>query len=211
MPVTSPLFGTLTECACLVEARARRRWEEGIAASGMGAGLARQTFASFKRERQPVAYDAAWDFAQGNGRWLALLGTVGGGKSHLLAAIANDVIGRGGQPLYWLVADLVGYLQTGYSAGDFPARLERVKSCQWLLLDEYDVGLGRDNDARERARDRDEKMFMILNHRLNHALPVALATNGRLEQFPPRLASRLSDATLVDAVAMRPGDYRLEK
>lgn len=200
-------------CNCKVREIADKRWREGIAHSGMGAGLAEQTFANFKEPRQPVAYECALAFAEdpADSRWLALFGGTGTGKSHLLAAIANETITRGHLPLYWLVSDLVGYLQAGYGAGDFVERYERVKSCPILLLDEYDVGLGQDQGARERGRDRDEKMFGILNHRLNHKLPVALATNGRLEQFPPRLASRLSDASRVDAVTMRPGDFRLEK
>jgi DNA replication protein DnaC len=213
VPVEHPDFGKLELCSCKAEALAAKRWREGVALSGMGPGLAKQTFANFRDSRQPVAAELALEFAlnDGQGRWLAFLGGTGTGKSHLLAAICNEMIARGRQPLYWLVSDLVIYLQAGYSAGDFPERLARIKDADVLLLDEYDIGLGQDQGARERARDRDEKMFAILNHRLNHALPVALATNGRLEQFPPRLASRLSDATLVDAVTMRSGDYRLEK
>jgi DNA replication protein DnaC len=213
VPVEHPDFGKLEQCACLGEQLAAKRWREGVVLSGMGQGLARQTFGNFRRERQPVAYELALEFVADLGarRWLAFLGGTGTGKSHLLAAICNGMIDLGRQPLYWLVSDLVIYLQAGYGAGDFPERLARIKDADVLLLDEYDIGLGQDQGARERARDRDEKMFSILNHRLNHALPVALATNGRLEQFPPRLASRLSDATLVDAVTMRSGDYRLEK
>lgn len=217
VPVTDPRFpSVLAVCDCLAERQAERRWREGLDASNMGAGLARLRFDTFDAARQPVAYDLARAFAGAIAdgqptRWLALFGGTGTGKTMLLASICGELIQRGHRPVYWLVPDLVAHLQAGYGAGDFPARFDAVRDAEVLLLDEYDVGIGQDQGARERARDRDEKMFMLLNHRLNHALPTALATNARLEQFPPRTASRLSDASVVDAVAMRPGDYRLEK
>lgn len=209
--MTDPRFGALVECHCTIDRREERIWREGIVAARMGPGLAAQTFANFVVQRQPVAHDTALAFAHGSGRFFAMFGSTGVGKSHLLAAIANHLIAAGRRPVYWLVADLVGYLQEGYSAGDFPARLEAVKETEVLLLDEYDVGVRQDDRGRNEARDRDEKMFMILNHRLNWKYPTALATNASLGQLPPRIMSRLSDPTLTDGVIMRPGDYRLER
>lgn len=190
---------------------AEGRWREGIVASGMGPALARHTFRAFDGRRQPVALGAARAFAADPRRWLLLMGSTGTGKTHLLCAVANQLIQEGRRPVYWLVADLVAWLQAGYSAGDFPDRLGRVKSCDVLLLDEYGLDLAEDDPARARARDRDEKMFMILNHRIGWELPVMLATNAKLAAFPPRIRSRLSDTALVDGIVMRPGDYRLER
>lgn len=60
-----------------------RTWKED--------GLLQKTFATFQRERQPLACDKAQQFSQNPRGVLSLYGPYGIGKTHLLAAIANHL------------------------------------------------------------------------------------------------------------------------
>src|SRR5690348_11930251 len=58
-------------------------------------GLASKTFETFQRERQAAAFDLALTFVAHSQGVLALYGSYGTGKTHLLAAIANAVSAAG--------------------------------------------------------------------------------------------------------------------
>ena len=48
--------------------------------------------------------------------------------------------------------------------------LSEVKSCGWLILD--DAGTERDTNW------NDERLFVLIDHRCNHNLPVVVTTNA---------------------------------
>jgi len=176
----------------------------------MGPDLWDKTFGNFERDKQPSAYAAALAFASAcfekplavapDVKWLALYGVTGCGKSHLLAAIAGDLIRRGRRPLYWTLPDLLAHLQAGYRDQSFDQRLEAILAADVLLLDEWGVEKLTD--------DKHEILYRIVSHRLTWRLPTAIATNLQPHQFPARFRSRLGDPERVVAVGMRRRDYR---
>lgn len=205
MPVTDPEFGRPVPCACVAERSRERRWREGIAASRLGRRLATQTFENFARALQPVAFDEARDWSSRPVGWVVLYGSVGAGKSHLLAACANALIRAGRRPLYWEVTELLDHLREGYADNSFRERILAVQDADVLLLDDY----GTESLSKSGSTNADEIMFRVLNHRYGEELPTAISTNLKPGDFPHRIRSRMGDVSLVATVTLRPGDYRL--
>lgn len=199
--VPAPLGGNTVEtCSCMKTRQRDAAWRDGIAAANIGPGDSENTLAGFDPAYQPEAFRLASSFARSPDRWLVLYGVTGSGKTHLLTAMANELIRRERRPLYWIVPDLIRHLQDGYADHTYTARLDAVRGADVLLLDEW--GLNRT------TTDRDEMLFAILNHRIGWRLPTAIGTNLRPRDMPPRIRSRLNDGEYVDGVVLRPFDYR---
>jgi len=120
--------------------------------------------------------------------WLVLLGTTGCGKTHLAAAVANQVIGRGAPVYFVVVPDLLDHLRAAYSPDSkvsYDQLFENVKAAPLLILD--DLG------AHSSTPWAEEKLYQLINHRYNHRLPTVITTNLALDELDERLASRLAD------------------
>ena len=195
-------LGNHTElCDCRKAGLSQRAWQRAKAASQLLPGLYQLSFGTFRRERQPAAFQAAADFAADPARsWLVLAGEHGTGKTHLLAAIVNRLLHTDAHPVYQLVPELLRHLQQGIAAGDYARRWEDVKRAEVLALDD----LGKEQPSPW----RDETLFVLLDFRWAMGLPTAVATNLKLADLPPALASRLADQARSKVVRMRPGDYR---
>ncbi len=195
-----PDFGRLVRCVCNPAAPTHT-------ASDLPPRLQWQTFASFivvdeapppqGRGSNRAMQAAASAFAADPHGWLLLAGSVGTGKTHLLAAIAQSAR----RSSHFLTApDLLDELRTGYNDDSYAVRFDALRMSPLLLLD--DLGAESATDWAE------EKLFQLLNYRYNWELPTAIATNLPLEKLPARLRSRLSDRTLVKAVVATVGDVR---
>ncbi len=127
-------------------------------------------------------------YAEAPHLWLVLLGTTGCGKTHLAAAVANQVIARG-EPVYFVVVpDLLDHLRSAYSPDSrvsYDELFENVKAAPLLILD--DLG------AHSSTPWAEEKLYQLINHRYNHRLPTVITTNLALDELDERLASRLAD------------------
>jgi DNA replication protein DnaC len=90
--------------------------------------------------------------------WLTLLGPYGLGKTHLAAAIAHEVLGRGETVLFAVVPDLLDHLRATFepqSTVAYDERFELVRSVRLLILDD----LGTES-ATLWAR---EKLYQLVN------------------------------------------------
>ncbi|MGI5836635.1 MAG: ATP-binding protein [Chloroflexota bacterium] len=134
------------------------------------------------------AFKLSREFAENPHLWLVLLGTTGCGKTHLAAAIANQVIARG-QPVYFVVVpDLLDHLRSAYSPDSkvpYDELFETIRTAPLLILD--DLG------AHSSTPWAEEKLYQLVNHRYNHRLPTVITTNLALDELDERLASRLAD------------------
>lgn len=63
------------------------------------------------------AYVARWDECKQTCRCLTFLGTVGTGKTHLAAAIANEILAGGGTALFRSVTDAIRLVKSSYGVG----------------------------------------------------------------------------------------------
>lgn len=214
VPLSHPDFGKPVRCSCREAEDRARHAERAQAASNLKGRLLTKTFESFECGRSPTvanacqklrAFAEAPDAEKG---WVALIGTRGTGKTHLLAAVANQLLSRGESPLYVVAPDFLDYLRAGYDterenkiSQNAAQRMEDARGCPVLLLD--DLG------AEKRSEWTDEQLYRLLNFRYNEGLPTVVASNVTLDKLEPRIASRLQDASLSRIVLLAGEDQRL--
>ncbi|MFQ5434292.1 MAG: ATP-binding protein [Anaerolineae bacterium] len=153
------------------------------------------------------AFDTAREFAENPQDWLALNSVAyGNGKTHLAAAIANEVTRRGEQQvLFIMVPDLLDHLRATFnpsSGARLDKRFDEVKTTPLLVLDD----LGTES-ATAWAR---EKLYQLFNYRYNARLPTVITTATPVDELDPRLATRMLDGNrcaffLIEAPSYRGG------
>jgi DNA replication protein DnaC len=157
-----------------------------------------QRFATFDVERADLkgeerlnlrkVYEAAQRFTTELSGWLVLSGINGCGKTHLAAAIANEVIGQGIDVMFVVTPDLLDHLRAAYSpqsATPYDQRFDTIRNVALLVLDD----LGTES-ATPWAR---EKLYQLLNHRYNAQLPTVITTSADPYAVEPWLRSRMFD------------------
>lgn len=179
--------------------------------SGVALG---QTFFNFKtvhngKENQILAMclEAAEEFAHNpRDKWLVYWGERGSGKSHLCAAVANHLINAGTPVLFITMPDLLAALkeaidlQANTEQESYSGRMRIFKTAGVLILD--DLG------AESGSAWADGVLFEVLDYRYRNRMPTMIATNVPLDQFDPRVASRMQDKALSTVIKNSAPDYR---
>ncbi len=168
------------------------------------ASLTQKTFANFDASRQPIAYQAAMMFASYLKGTLVLDGTFGTGKTHLLAAVCNEVL-RNEKPttsLFTTSANLFAAIQKRIGNNeDYHGLLHKAMTTPLLCFD--------DIDKTKWTEWREEIYFAIVDERTKRGLPIALSTN-KLDELHKyvggAVASRLKIGQIE--VEMIGADYR---
>jgi DNA replication protein DnaC len=212
LPIGDPNFGKLQLCECRKK-DALQSSIQRIQESSNLEPLKHMTFDSFKTsgrmglgEQQirslEFALNQSHQFAQRLQGWLFLLGGYGCGKTHLAAAIANQVVGMGVPTLFLTVPDLLDWMRFSYDQAEttFEQRFNEIRSIRLLILDD----LGTQN-ATPWA---EEKLYQIINHRYLQRLPTVITTNLNLAEIDGRIRSRLLDPDLVTSVQIIAPDFR---
>jgi len=149
---------------------------------------------------------AAKDMARGNlsrGNFLVLAGPTGVGKTHLAMAIAWEWFEDDFSVIFTRVDDLLDVLRRGYDDNTYHQKLERIRRCSLLVLD--DLGT-------EHAKDwAGEKIDRIVDWRYIDRSPLVVTTNAKSEDLAPRVASRLMDTQCSVVIQMDAEDYRTEE
>ena len=211
VPIDDPNFGILEVCQCQKEKYQRASVQRLYQVSNLDA-FKEMTFDAFDisghnnpqvvNQTLEVAFNTAKNYAQHLNGWLLLKGEYGCGKTHLAAAIANEVISMGVQTLFLTVPDLLDWLRYSFGSkeGSYESRFEEIKNIRFLVLDD----LGTQNTT-PWAR---EKLFQIINHRYTHKLPTVITTNLSLNAIDDRISSRLQDRELVIKIQIDAPDFR---
>jgi DNA replication protein DnaC len=200
------------ECTCDKVARRRAAvlWPFLERHSSLRGELRAKTFDNFKARDGYAdvreALDAARAFARNPKGWLVLSGRPGVGKTHLSAAVANDLLLHRQPVLFLNVPELLGVLRAGFNVDnsrdpDFDHRLQTIKSFPVLVLDDW--------GAHSDTPWADEQLYLILNYRTERALPTVISSNVPLEDVEPRIRSRLLNRHLCRVVEVLASDYRL--
>lgn len=151
------------------------------------------------------AFQQSKHYASNHDGWLLLQGKYGCGKTHLAAAIANESVLNGVQPLFITVPDLLDSLRFSYDdpRSSFEQRFEKIRNTPLLILDDFGT-----QNATGWAQ---EKLFQIVNYRYINKLPMVVTTNLSLNEIEGRIRSRLEDPELVTRVVINAPDYRRPK
>lgn len=213
----NPLDVRLVKCSCLARAQSSERLE------ALAGRYGPQTFATFDTSQPGVmdAYSTAMAYAAAPEGWLILTGPYGCGKTHLAQGIAAAAIERGMAATFTTVLDLLNGLKATFTHrreydqndGEYVVppppiyvQIARYRAVPLLVLD--DLG------AEKPGAWVSEVLFTLLNDRYQRSQPTVVTTNldldsdAALEHLGGRIVSRLSDAGLVERVALRAGDYR---
>ncbi|MCI0785992.1 MAG: ATP-binding protein [Chloroflexi bacterium] len=195
VPVGHPDFGQAFPCQCQQAKDPTSRIDSLRRYSNLGS-LNRITFSSTRpdgplpdvgsRNLFRRALDASVEFGDKPSGWLVLAGPSGSGKTHLAVAVANRCIERGETTLFIVVADLLDHLRATFSPDNpvsYDDLFEQVRNVPVLVLD--DLG---SQSTTPWAR---EKLFQVINHRFNRALPTVITVRGPLERLDEALRTRI--------------------
>jgi DNA replication protein DnaC len=209
VPMGHPDFGRAIVCSCVLEESAAEREQRLRRYSHLGA-LSRYTFDSLsqrgrgttqgQQKRYLEAVEAARRFADEPHGWLVLAGVSGTGKTHIAAALGNAVIASGRPALFMVVPDLLDHVRMSVAPDSqisYDQFFEQVRGSALLILD--DVGAQSDTPWAV------EKLYQIINHRFNLALPTVFTLGTGLEDMDERLRSRLTDMTLSQLFTLEAG------
>lgn len=205
VPYGHPHFGVLFPCRCKLAEKEHRALEELYRLSNLEP-FRDKTFDNFNPDVPGIrrAYIRAVEYARRPQGWLVLFGNYGAGKTHLAAAIANEALRRRYRVLFAVVPDLLDHLRSTFGPSseiEYDDRFETIRDVPVLILDD----LGTENTT-PWAR---EKLFQIVNHRYNYALPTVITSNRKPEDIDPRIFSRMCDRALCEEITLiEAGDYR---
>jgi DNA replication protein DnaC len=155
-----------------------------------------------KAENLKRAFNFARTFAANPQDWIAFTGTYGCGKTHLAAAVANEVTARGDPALFVVVPDLLDHLRATFNPNSltpYDKRFDEVRRSPLLVLD--DLGTESATPWAE------EKLYQLFNHRYNARLPTVI-TMAKDVDLKPRLKSLLMDVGRCTAFGILAPSYR---
>lgn len=142
------------------------------------------------------AKKAAIAFASNPIGFIVFSGPLGCGKTHLAAAIANEIV-KTRSVIFLRVVDFLDYLRRAFdpdSGVSFAERFDAAKQIELLVLD--DLG------AEHSTPWVNERLFSLLDDRYMRGRPTVITTNLEISKLPPRLADRLGDSETCQVLAM---------
>jgi DNA replication protein DnaC len=190
--------------AVLLEAQSRNTYS-WLGSAWSDIALREKTFANFDASRQAVAYEAAQLFVEDLEGVLILDGAYGTGKTHILAAICNELLNKYGKGSLFVTSPklFAAIGQRISENADYQTLIKRAVNTRLLCLD--DIDKAKPSDFRE------EIYFAIIDERSKAGRPIAISTN-RLADLAIFIggaaASRLKAGQV--AIKMAGSDYREE-
>ena len=185
------------------EERARRkeRIDHLIGRSGLGKRFRQRTFENYvcTTPDQQRCYDSVKKYADTfterlqDGKGLLMIGSIGTGKTHLAAAVANQVLTAGVPVIFKTSIDLLTDIRSTYDTDTQESKVvDTYGTVELLVLDD----LGKEKVTAWAA----SMIFSIINARYERMLPTIITTNHGCAE----LASALGDdRTRAEAIVSR--------
>ena len=156
-----------------------------------------------ERQNLEQAFRIALDFAKSPQGWLVFQGVNGCGKTHLAAAIANELRQVNTSVLFIVVPDLLDHLRSTFSQesrSSYDWLFERIKKTEVLVLDDFG-----EQSATPWAQ---EKLYQLINYRYNARLATVVTMCFSLDEIENRISSRMVDPSLSLVFNIVAPDYR---
>ncbi len=147
------------------------------------------------------AAEKAFEYAKSPQDWLVIIGPNATGKTHLAAAIANYRQQQGADVVFVTVPELLDHLRVTFNPNattSFDQRFQMVRNTPLLVLDDLST---------EGSPWAKEKLFQILDYRYVSRRPTVITTDKMLENFDPRIRTRLMDVRRCTIFALKVPDY----
>jgi len=122
-----------------------------------------------------------------------LSGVFGGGKTYILACMANELAKKGFRSVFAYYPDLVRELKSSIGEGNLEERIRQLKTIDVLFLD--DIG-----GETASAFIRDEVLGPILQHRVLDELPTFFASNLKMKTIIEAMMQNTSDIERSKAI-----------
>jgi len=202
----------------------REKAERLFNESKMGARFKSRTFKNFKVDSQNAkAFEAVKRYSDNfrkhadQGFGFMLSGSYGTGKTHLVAALATDLINKGIPVIFGTMISLLGKIRQTYGEGwrreDELEILETYSTVDLLIIDD----LGKEKVSEWSL----EKLFSIVNTRYENNLPIVITSNYDIETLIDKLTingnSDIADSLvsrlheMCRGIRLNSTDYRMAK
>ncbi len=126
-------------------------------------------------------------------RGILLSGRVGCGKTFLAACMANRLLDAGIETLFLVVPDFLDEIKSTYDTNESEVSeknvLDKARTAKVLMMD--DLG------AHNYSEWASNKIYSILNYRLNEGLPTVITTNLGMPEIEAYLGERTSSRIIA--------------
>jgi DNA replication protein DnaC len=120
------------------------------------------------------------------GSSLMLIGNTGTGKTHLVAALANEVVTQGFEAIYVIADTMVRDIRSAWGGkGDEQGFIDKYAAPDLLIIDE--VGAGQDTDSVK------DLFFQVINARYEQVKPTIIVSNLELDTLKLCIGDRVTD------------------
>lgn len=188
-----------------------------LSGTGVGKRFSNRTFDSFEITHETAyAYQLCKSFCDNyrpDRLGLLLVGGYGCGKTHLAAAIINELMKKGICGVLATAPDLFAAIRQTFSANKDKQNIdsateklfENVKASELLVLD--DLGAEK---AGEWTR---EVLYRLINARYENMLPTIITTNCSEKELEEKIGGRTWSriCEMCESVMLKAGDYRMKR
>ncbi len=213
----------LPTCECVVEREEakireaqnfakKREIEKLFSISNLGERFSKSTFESFlDRNGSETAYKVAVKyvktFKEWNGESLMLWGEPGNGKTHLAAAIVNELSKKGYIVVFQSVPELLRRIRSTFNSENKENETQIMRAlleCDLLILD--DIGAEKTTEWVE------EKLFNIIDGRYRKELPTLYTSNLEPKELKNQVGKRSYDRMVETSLTVKneAASYRRE-
>lgn len=183
--------------------------------SNLGRRFKSRTFDTFQQDKNPTAYQKAFDYAEGfesnKGEGLLFSGTPGTGKTHLAAAITNHIIFQFSIAVKFgsfidILEDIKKTFGKKYDKkADDDDLLEQLIEIPLLVID--DIGKENSTDWSNSI------LYRVINRRYEDYKPIIITTNYSIKELEQNIGkatfSRIIE--MCDGIKMDGNDFRKQK
>lgn len=197
------------------EAERQERIQRVFDLAELGPRFSECTFEKWtQRKGVERCYQLASEYAEnfgehyGRGEGLLLMGEPGNGKTHLAAAIVNQLVPKGKTCVFRSVPALLKKLQETYRDGSKVTESEVL-----AILQEADLLVLDDLGSEKVTEWAESTLYYIVDERYRWKKPLVVTTNCRLEVLEERIGTRTIDRLLEMCVLVenRASSYRRER